>query len=219
MTHLPSIVRPSRWLLALLLGGAYPVVGDAERGTWPSCTIALANEPMAPRSGSPSQPEPTIPLFEIDSAATLLLGRATHDTIVAGQGLVFQRRNTFLQSDRSAVVGQVVRLERVAGAGAARIGAMLNAQGSVDAVLVPWSYDMACGPSFWRGTAQWTTPDSTAVYVAQLRPDSLWAAGRPTFDVLYAELRTYAYGPTRWFAPRRVIPTPEQVFERNARPR
>lgn len=158
-----------------------------------------------------------VPIFLIGSTSTLLLGTATKDTIDAGEGPVFEKYLTSLRRPRT-VYGQIVRLERAAGAGTARIGDMMSG-GDLHAVLVPWNYSAGCTPVVWQGTAQWTTPDSTAVYLAQLRPDSLWASGMPTFDVLFAEATTFAYSPARLFAPRKAEPTPEQVFDRNAQRR
>jgi hypothetical protein len=209
----------SRYSLALVLlaGVVKPSSGGATHSVRPVCDLAVFHMPAdTALAGLPTPPDIRVPAFELHQTATLFLARATRDTARAGQGLVFQQRNTALQADQRPVFGQIVELERAVGAGADRVlSTRPGTRGSVRAVVVPWRVDLACGPNFWRGSAQWTQPDSLAVYVAELRPDSLWVEGRPTFDALRAEVNTYAYGPDLLYQ-RRTRPTPMQVFERNA---
>lgn len=127
-----------------------------------------------------------------DSVATYLLGRATPDTVLAGAEPVL---SSFWQRPNRAVYGQVVRVDSLSGPDAhATRGALTNRR-STEVVVVPWGYSSGCGPDFWRESARWTTPDSSGLFSVRVRPESLWIAGRPTFDALYASIYSYAYGP------------------------
>jgi hypothetical protein len=41
----------------------------------------------------------------------------------------------------------------------------------------------------------WTPPDSVGVFIVQLRPRHLWAAGVPTFDARHADIQPYPHAP------------------------
>ncbi|MBK8246642.1 MAG: hypothetical protein IPK85_04490 [Gemmatimonadetes bacterium] len=188
------------------------------------CTIGLTTVPFAsPGPGLPIPANAGTPLLTPEASAALILARPGADTVEVGSGLVFDRA-AWLRRDPRKIFGQTMQLERIEGAGAERVRRANQERGSREVVLVPWGYDAGCGPYFWRGSAQWSTPDSVGVYVAELRPDSLWSAGRATFDVYVAEI-SYAYGPhlphRSWIDREarkhgRVSgPTPQEVFLRN----
>lgn len=127
-----------------------------------------------------------------DSVTTYLLGRATPDTVLAGADPIL---SSFGQLSNRAVYGQVVSVDSLSGPDAAAARGALTNRRSTEVVVVPWGYNSGCGPDFWRGSARWTTPDSSGLFSVRVRPESLWIAGRPTFDALYASLYSYAYGP------------------------
>lgn len=214
-----AISRLSPLFLLLLSVGGPRVATDRARLEPPRCSKAQAFEFLPPEEGGATQRGAAVPRFWLDSTATLLLGRASPDTLVAGEGRVIAHRHPLLHAEHPTVFGQRVRLQRVAGANSASLATAISTHGFVDAVLVPWDYDASCSPWFWSGSALWTTPGLTALYVATLRPDSLSVAGQPTFDVYFAALRTYAPDPRAAVAHPPAVATPEQAFEHNARAR
>lgn len=158
-----------------------------------------------------------------DSAAIYLVGTATADTVLAGPGSIGR---ALLRGARPEpdVYGQLVRADTFDGIGASRVRTAFNALESRGVVIVPWGYGADCRPEFWRRSARWVTPDSSGLFSLYLRPDSLWVAGRPTFDAVYAAVNSYVQGatdeasrppsklvgPTR--EPDRAL-TPAEVFE------
>lgn len=64
------------------------------------------------------------------------------------------------------------------------------------AVLVPWGYDPSCRTVGWgRASYRWITSSVPAFVSAQLRPQSAWADGIPTFDVHVAYVEPYPHEP------------------------
>lgn len=142
------------------------------------------------------------PPFTRDPRVTFVLGRAMRDTLFAGEGDI---RTSDTGTGTHPVYGQVVRVDSLSGPGAGLTRRALAKRGSSLVVVVPWDYGAACEPFTWRGSARWTSPDSSGLYSAQLRPESLWVAGHPTFDALYATVHSYAHGPYT-LGPRRRFP-------------
>ena len=122
----------------------------------------------------------------------LLLGRATRDTIAAGAGglvdpLGWRRDRVFY--------GQLVRVDSMLGPGAALVRRVLTTRRSTEVVVVPWGNNSGCGIAVWQRSAVWTTPDSSGLLSVRLRAESVWVAGRPTFDAFFAGNYSYADGP------------------------
>jgi hypothetical protein len=78
--------------------------------------------------------------------------------------------------------GQVVRLERVGGAHAARIRAALGASRN-EAVLVRWELGGDCGVTRSERREPWLNRGFQVFTTARLRAEAGWVGGRPTFDV------------------------------------
>jgi|SRR5712664_4713090 len=93
----------------------------------------------------------------------------------------------------SPVFGQLVRLDRVGGFGQDKIQRYL-ASGRRDALLIPWGYQANCSPVLWEASARWVNPGAVGFFLAQLRPDSEWIGGRPTFDIGAAWHQPYPQG-------------------------
>jgi hypothetical protein len=127
-----------------------------------------------------------------DSLTTTLLGRATRDTVAAGGGLV--DRSIWDRPDR-AIYGQIVRVDSMLGPGAQVVRQALHARRSTEVLIVPWGNSAGCGIDVWRRSALWVSPDSSGLFSLRLRPESLWVAGRPTFDAFFAVNYSYADGP------------------------
>jgi hypothetical protein len=212
----------------VILAATALAFGERERGVLRSedvrrCSVAVKRM-VSSEPTNPSAPR-DVPIYIRDSTMTLLLVRATPDTVLAGPSPEFEQRPSSPLFAKPAVYGQVMRAERMAGANADRLRGVTAARASSEIVVVPWGYDAACFPYYWHGTARWITPDSAGVVIAVLRPDSLWVGGRPTLDATFASIRSYAYGPdvlgparTRLDKPGALTssgPTPEQVFLRN----
>jgi hypothetical protein len=82
--------------------------------------------------------------------------------------------------------GQVVTLQRVGGADAARIRAALRESGG-EAVLVRWDLGGDCSPVLREEQGPWLRPGARVFLTAQLRNRRGWVRGRPTFDVQSAD--------------------------------
>ena len=127
-----------------------------------------------------------------DSFTTTLLGRATADTIAAGAGFV--ARSIWERTDH-AIYGQIIRVDSMLGPGADLARQGLVARHSNEVLIVPWENNPGCGIDVWSRSARWTSPDSSGLFSLRLRPESLWASGRPTFDAFFAANYSYADGP------------------------
>ena len=162
-------------------------------------------------SRPPSRCDPAYGFLTRDSATTYLLARATGDTVAVRQPAELpQSRRTFL--GEHMLFGQLARLQRIEGPGGAAVDRTMTARGSQDVVIVPWQYGMDCQPWLWSGTARWITPGTSGVFSVALRPESLWSAGRPTFDAWMAVARSYADGPfTRGPGTRLESPAPPNL--------
>jgi hypothetical protein len=96
------------------------------------------------------------------------------------------------------VYGQVIGVERLAGAARETVERAFQRLGRREIVVVPWGYDAGCDPVPWGGSARWVTTDAPGFYTLRLRPRSEWAGERPTFDAFAADLEPYPHG--RFFA-------------------
>jgi hypothetical protein len=114
-----------------------------------------------------------------DSQATFV-GQATADTLQAGAGTVTigSGHGHHGRTDRQAIYGQRVRIERLGGP-----AARLLPQGTPEVVVVPWDYDSMCRPLPWGRSARWVAPGTQGFYIARLRAPEHWADGLPTFDI------------------------------------
>ena len=150
--------------------------------------------PAASRHDVPATSRCTIERLSVvrDPVATYLLGQATPDTVLAGVGMILPTR---WQRSDDPVYGQLVRVDSLDGPDAERVREALAKLRSSEAVLVPWAYGPGCETARWTRSARWTSPDSSGLFTLRLRPESLWVAGRPTFDALRASVLSYAYGP------------------------
>ncbi|HEX2081629.1 MAG TPA: hypothetical protein VHG08_28255 [Longimicrobium sp.] len=107
-----------------------------------------------------------------------LIATATEETVRAGAGGMEFVTEPGADPDSAGVGGQVVRVERLGGSGAAGLDAGVDR-----VVLVPWSYGADCRPMRWTGSAQWVTPGVRGLFWAALRPREQWVDGLPTLDV------------------------------------
>ena len=123
---------------------------------------------------------------------TLVLGRASNDTVAVSPNVVDQWTRP---GPDHPMYGQLVRVTSMLGPGAEPTRRAFRAQKSADAVIVPWGNSPGCSIYVWRYSALWTTPDSSGLYSVRLRAESLWAGGRPTFDAFYAGNYSYVIGP------------------------
>ena len=112
---------------------------------------------------------------------TYFLGSARSDTVQVRisdvPGVLRPRRYPYL--DSTPVFGQVVRVQSVYGADADRVLALFGA-GDSTVVVINYSFNPACQTFPVRA---WFDTGVLDHYTVFLRPDSEWAAGRPTFDI------------------------------------
>lgn len=132
----------------------------------PACTVTVA------------------PGYLHSSELSLFAARAEKDTVFVGVEPVpssFSERSQPIVL-RDAVWGQAFTIDRLMGA-----AERLLRQGAIEAVLVPWAYDQACEPIYWKhDSVQWVEPRVRGVFMGRLRPESFWIDGRPTFDIAFA---------------------------------
>lgn len=141
--------------------------GQGWEATWTTCSVSPFLEPPPP-------------------GTTFLLGTALADTAEAGEA----PPRFAIAGDGKArpIYGQVVRIERLAGAGAEEVGPETDT-----AVLVPWGYDRGCAPDRWWYSARWAEPGLQGLYTVRLRERTRWAGGLPTFDAEGAFFQPYPY--------------------------
>lgn len=148
-------------------------------------------------------PTPTAPCSLVqfphvrDDATTFLLAVASSDTVLAGAGLVAPSPHPGHWGHAGpdhAIYGQVAQVHRIGGAHADFLSALLTQRANSLRLLVPWDYDPMCQPAPWARSARWVAPGNVGFYRARLRPDTLWVAGFPTFDVFHADLQPYPHG-------------------------
>jgi len=121
---------------------------------------------------------------------TYFLGSARSDTVQVRisdvPGVLRPRRYPY--RDSTPVFGQVVRVRSVYGADADRVLAHFGA-GDSTVVVISYSFNAMC-QTF--PTRAWFDTGVVNHYTVFLRPDTEWAAGRPTFDIkLMTELAVY----------------------------
>jgi len=114
-----------------------------------------------------------------DSGA-FFVGEASADTLHAGPGAVAYHsgHGHYGPTDRDAIYGQVVRVDRTGGP-----ATRLLPPGTHEAVVVPWDYDSLCRPLPWGRSARWVSPGTPGFFIAELRAPEDWVGGRPTFDL------------------------------------
>ena len=78
--------------------------------------------------------------------------------------------------------GQIVRIERFGGTGSRRLRTVLARNGG-EAVLVFWALGASCGTELSARREPRITNTRRAFLLAELRGESGWVDGRPTFDV------------------------------------
>ncbi len=113
---------------------------------------------------------------------TYLIGSARSDTVrvrISDMPGVVNLAERYPYQDTAPVFGQLLRVRSVHGASADRLLALIPAADST-IVLIPYGSNPACQTFPER---VWL--DTSPVYhlTVLLRPDSEWAAGRPTFDI------------------------------------
>ncbi|HEX8690948.1 MAG TPA: hypothetical protein VF746_00800 [Longimicrobium sp.] len=119
-----------------------------------------------------------------DREDTYFLATALEGTRLTGVGPMRAQ----IDSSRRArlpgqVTGQVLRLERVGGAGSEVVERVFRETGRREALVIPWTLDgVNCRPSPWPPRERWLEPGTRGVLVARLRPTHLWVDGMPTFD-------------------------------------
>jgi hypothetical protein len=125
---------------------------------------------------------------------TLFIGRALHDTLLAGPGMnqLSAGLGHFGRADVGPVFGQLVRVERLERSAATLLRRALRASNS-SVVVVPWDYGPDCRPLRWSGSALWLTPAVRGLFIVELRDSAHWVRGRPTFDAYTPEFTPYPY--------------------------
>lgn len=117
--------------------------------------------------------------------AVAFTGVGEGDTVLAGPGAVeyATQPGHFGPGTRRAIYGQVVRVDR-AERQVPEAFRDAMAGGDRTVVVVPWDYGADCRHVPWNRSARWLSPGSGGAFVALMRDRALWAAGRPTFDVI-----------------------------------
>lgn len=131
-----------------------------------------------------------------DTSISYFVATATSDTVLAGPGQVRPGigRGHWGPATNRAIYGQLVMIQRLAGANAADVESTFAGIRSREAVVVPWSYDPACQPVPWGGSARWVTKRQPGFYRARLRARVEWIDGRPTYDAFRADIEPYPHG-------------------------
>jgi hypothetical protein len=177
--------------------------------------VPEARHPIASRCAFPPGPHGR------SADATVLLGTATADTVLAGPGEISPSPHGGHSGSGAPgpIYGQVVEVARFGGADTTLLGPTLRERPNMRAVVVPWDYDPGCEPARWTTGFAWLEVGTEGTFAVQLRPDSLWIDGLPVFDAFYAaEFEPYpaAYQGRRSAPPEsRAAPwlTPEEYFE------
>ena len=128
---------------------------------------------------------------------TNFLGSARPDTVQVRisdvPGVLRPQRYPYV--DSTPVFGQVVRVRSVYGADADRVRASFGG-GDSTVVVISYSFNAMCHTF---PTRAWFDTGVVDHYTAFLRPDSEWAAGRPTFDIdLMTQLAVYPGYRRKW---------------------
>jgi hypothetical protein len=121
---------------------------------------------------------------------TYFLGSARSDTVQVRISDVpgVLRPQRYRYHDSTPVFGQVVRVRNLNGADADRVLARFRA-GDSTVVVINYSFNAMCQTFPVRA---WFDTGVVDHYTVFLRPDTEWAAGRPTFDIrLMTELAVY----------------------------
>jgi hypothetical protein len=131
-----------------------------------------------------------------DSTTTFLVGTAAPDTVFVGPGATKPSGDGgHWGSGRDrAVFGQVIRVDRLAGADSAALERAFTKLGAREVIVVPWDYSADCQPVIWSRTFRWVTSPAPGFYQLRPRPDSTWGNGRPILDAFRADLEPYPHG-------------------------
>lgn len=124
---------------------------------------------------------------------TVVLARATGDTVLAGAGEILPSRDGGHSGTAAPgpIYGQVVEITMFGGADSVHLAAAFRLQ-PMRALIVPWDYDSSCAPARWTGGFAWlATQPRTNALTLKLRPDSLWVDGLPVFDAFVAVHEPY----------------------------
>jgi hypothetical protein len=158
----------------------------------------LFTHPVLPSAGDEGNRCTIVPLPSArDPAATYFVGTAAADTVLAGLGSVEPTgapgHSGSGQQERR-IYGQVIDVDRFAGADSVELARAFEQQGSNKVVIVPWDYDAGCQTTYWHSSAQWVPLGEPGLYELGLRPRSDWANGFPTFDAFTAARHPYPLG-------------------------
>ena len=163
----------SPWLVSLFISG-------------PVCTMVSV----------PATRSPTLTYFIATALPDTLQAKAGKGPTQYGTEIMSASTPPGLRPPPSAdtpVFGQVVSIERIKGNGADAIAERIT-RGERKALLIPWAYQANCSPVLWARSARWNEPGSVGLFSAQLRPESEWVGGLPTFDVGAAWHQPYPSG-------------------------
>jgi len=178
----------------------------------PSRTFGLACSAMllGAHAGRPPGPRAPVSFCSLvpvavgrDSATTFFVGTALPDTVRAGHGGFGRRLRAALglggpghwgTPTRGAIYGQVIRVERLGGAGAAALDSAFGRSAARELIVVPWDYGASCDPVPWGRSARWVEAVTPGFYRTRLRPRSQWVDGRPVADAFAADLEPYPHG-------------------------
>lgn len=130
--------------------------------------------------------------FTVYPWTTYFLATPRSDTLPVGNGEADPSQTgghlTTSIHDRR-VYGQVFDVEAIAGAEAPRvaraIGLRPHSWQPTKVAVAVWDYDAGCEPAKWGESFAWAPTGQRTVLLADLRPDSLWVDGIPTFDAFY----------------------------------
>ena len=131
-----------------------------------------------------------------DPAVTHFTGTAAPDTVRAGAGRMGPsgQRGHWGKGAPREIFGQIIRVDRVAGADSARLEQAFSKLGAREVVVVPWAFSANCSVLGWGRSFRWVTTTAAGFYRAYARPESDWLDGRPVLDAVRAILEPYPHG-------------------------
>lgn len=130
-----------------------------------------------------------------DTAATYFVGVAASDTVPAGPGAMqpHESGGHWGKGRAREIFGQVIRVDRLAGADSARLERAFTKLGAREVVVVPWDYRSDCRVVFWGRSFRWVTSTTPGFYRTYARRESEWVNGRPVLDAQRADLEPYPH--------------------------
>jgi hypothetical protein len=131
-----------------------------------------------------------------DTAVTYLVGAAVPDTAPAGLGATrpSEAGGHWGAGRARAVFGQVIRVDRLAGADSAVLERAFMRLDAREVVVVPWDYGPDCRAVVWGRSFRWVETAAPGFYRLRPRPESEWTTGRPVLDAFRADLEPYPHG-------------------------